>query len=146
MELSVLAVQLGLPSTATQAEVDAKLKELQTKASTADGLVQAAADQKEAQKKAQKKTLLDAAEKDKKISAKQRPHLETLEVEALTAVLEGMKPITAISEGIDPKGTGTDEKGRESWTYADYLEKAPEAFEKLEDSVQKSLIDAHYKE
>lgn len=146
MELSVLAVKLGLPSTASQAEVDAKLDAITAQAATADGLVRAAADKKVADEKAAKKGLLDKAEQDKKITAAQRPHLETMDVEALTAVLGGMQSITAISEGIDPKGTGKGEKGREAWTFADYQEKDPTAFDTLDEAAQKTLIDAHYKD
>jgi len=146
MELSVLAVKLGLPETATPAEVDAKLKEIQLQAAKADGLVKAAADQEKADKSAKVKALLDAAEKDKKITAEQRPHLEKMEVEALTAFLGGMKSITAISEGLEPGATAEGEKGREKWTFADYQKEAPEAFEKLDEAKQKALVDAHYKE
>jgi ATP-dependent protease ClpP protease subunit len=149
MELSVLAVQLGLPSTATQAEVDAKIKALQDSAAKADGLVQAAADQEKANKAAKVKALLDGAEKDKKITAEQRPQLEKMaeaNYEAAESFISGMKSITAISEGLDPGLTAEGEKGREKWTFADYQEKAPEAFEKLADAKQKELIDAHYKE
>lgn len=147
MELSVLAVQLGLPSTATQPEVDAKIKDLQAKAASADGLVKAAADQKKAGIAAEKKTLLDAAEKGKKITAEQRPHFETMEVDALKAVLEGMKSIEAISTELNPgSGDGAAKAGREKWTYADYQQKDPDGFEKLEEAAQKTLIDAHYKE
>lgn len=149
MELSVLAVQLGLPSTATQAEVDAKIKALQDSAAKADGLVKAAADQEKANKAAKVKALLDGAEKDKKITAEQRPQLEKMaeaNYEAAESFISGMKSITAISEGLDPGATAEGEKGREKWTFADYQEKAPEAFEKLADAKQKELIDAHYKE
>jgi ATP-dependent protease ClpP protease subunit len=146
MELSVLAVQIGLPSTATQAEVDARLKELQTKAATADGLVQAKADQEKADKTAKVKALLDGAEKDKKITAAQRPHLEGMEVEALTAFLEAQPKITAISDALDPGATAAQTAEQSKWTYADYLEKDQEAFNKLPEAKQNALADAHYKE
>lgn len=146
MELSVLAVKLGLPSTATQAEVDAKLDAILVQASAADGLVQAAADQKKADVKAEKKTILDAAEKEKKINAKQRPHLEKMDVADLKAFLDTQLSIDAISEGLNPEGNGKGGENRKGWTFADYQEKAPEDFEKLDDAAQKSLVDAHYKE
>ena len=148
MELSVLAVQLGLPSTATQAEVDAKLKAIQLQAAKADGLVQAAADKEASEKTTKVKALLDGAEKDKKITAEQRPQLEKMAIADFAAAksfIEGMKSITAISEAID-KGSNADrEKGREKWTFADYQEKAPKDFEKLPDEKQQELVNAHYK-
>lgn len=149
MELSVLAVRLGLPSTATQDEVDAKLLSLQTKAAAADGLVQAAADQKTANDAQKVKALLDGAEKDKKITADQRTHFETMATanfDAAEAVIKGMKSITAISEGIAPGATAEGEKGREKWTFEDYQKEDPKAFEALDEKVQASLIEAHYKD
>lgn len=149
MELSVLAVKLGLPSTATQAEVDAKLEAIQAKALKADGLVQAAADQKKADDAKKVKALLDGAEKDKKITADQRAHFETMATanyEAAEAVINGMQSITAISEGIAPGATTEGEKGREKWTFADYQEKDPKGFDALDEKLQASLIEAHYKE
>jgi ATP-dependent Clp protease, protease subunit len=149
MELSVLAVSIGLPSTATQAEVDAKLAQLVKSAATAEGLVLAAATKEASEKTAKVKALLDGAEKDKKITAEQRPQLETLanaDYASAESFIGGMKSITAISEGLNPGKTGEGEKGREAWTYADYQEKDQKAFEALDEKVQGSLIDAHYKE
>lgn len=149
MELSVLAVQLGLPSTATQPEVDAKIKELQKKAGEADTLLQATAAQAKIDAAKKVKDLLDGAEKDKKITAEQRPQLEIMankDFASAEAFIGGMLSITAISAGIKPGGGGEAPKGREAWTYADYLEKDQKGFEALDEKVQKTLTDAHYKE
>lgn len=145
MELSVLAVSIGLPATATQEQVNERLETLKTKAATADGLVQAAADKEEADKKAEKKKILDAAEQEHKINAKQRPMLEKLEIVDIKAFLEDQPNIDALSEGIQSKG-GETPKGREAWTYADYQEKDPAAFDKLDAKSQNALIEAFYKE
>lgn len=149
MELSVLAVSLGLPATATQAEVDAKLTELKAKAAQADSLVQAQANREKAEKSAKIKALLDGAEQAKKIDAKQRPHFETMaeaNFEAAEAVISGMPSIEAISGVLSPGSTGGSSNGREKWTYADYQQNDPKAFEALEESAQAALIEAHYKE
>lgn len=149
MELSVLAVSLGLPATATQAQVDAKLKDLQTKAAAHDGLVQAQADQEKAAKSAKIKALLDGAEKDKKITAEQRPQWEKMadaNLEAATAAIDGLKSITAISDGLTPGASAQATAEQAKWTYAEYQENDPEAFEKLPEEKQQALIDAYYKE
>lgn len=143
MELSVLAVKIGLPSTATETQVDAKLDQLQKDASTAQGLVQAEADREKADKAAKKKAVLDKAEQEKKITAEQRPHLEGMEIKALESFLAVQKPMAAISAQLDPQGKTTT---RKNWTYADYVEQDAEAFEKLPEALQQELINAHYKE
>lgn len=147
MELSVLAVKLGLPSTATQAEVDAKLDQLQTDAATAQGLVQASADREKAEKAANIKALLDTAEKDKRITAEQRTSWQTMaeaNYDAAKAAIESLKPIDAISAQITPGSQGAE--NRNAWTFADYQAKDAAAFEKLPEETQKALIDAHYQE
>lgn len=143
MELSVLAVKIGLPSTATQTQVDAKLDQLQKDASTAQGLVQAEADREKADKAAKKKAVLDKAEQEKKITAEQRPHLEGMEIKALESFLAVQKTMAAISAQLDTQGKTTT---RKNWTYADYVEQDAEAFEKLPEALQQELINAHYKE
>jgi ATP-dependent Clp protease protease subunit len=149
MELSVLAVQLGLPSTATQSEVDAKINELKVQAASAQGLVQAAADQDKADKSAKVKALLDGAEKDKKITAAQRPQWELIangNLDAATTALGALKSITAISAELTPGANAAQTATQANWTYADYLEKDQTAFEKLPEAKQTALVNAHYQE
>jgi ATP-dependent protease ClpP protease subunit len=148
MELSVLAVQVGLPSTATQAEVDAKIKELKEQAASAEGLITAAAEKEKATTTANVKALLDGAEKDKKITAAQRPQWEqiaTANLEAATIAIKGLKTITAISNELNPTGGGVSgEQGK--WTYDEYQKNDPAAFDKLPEDKQNALINAFYKE
>jgi len=149
MELSVLAVQLGLPSTATQAEVDAKLKQVTADAAKVSGLVKAQADQEKADKSAKVKALLDGAEKDKKITAEQRPQWQVMaeaNLEAATTAIGGLKSITAISEGLKPGANGEVNAEQAKWTYEEFQKNDPEAFAKLPEDKQTALIDAHYKE
>lgn len=149
MELSVLAVQLGLPSTATQAEVDAKLKQVTADAAQVQSLVQAKAEQEKAAKAASVKALLDGAEKDKKITADQRPQWEQLanaNLEQATAVIGSLKSIEAVSSQLNPGAAAAQTAEQAKWTYADYQQNDPEAFEKLPEEKQTALIDAYYKE
>ena len=153
MELSVLAVQLGLPSTASQAEVDAKLKEVQAQAAEAQTLRQAAEDNAKAEMAGKIKNLLDQAEKDKKIDANMRSNYEAIgnsSFENLEAILKTVKPVQALSTQLE-SGAGATASGddRAKWTFADYQEKAPEAFVKLSETDPKkaeALMEAHYKE
>ncbi len=146
MELSVLAVKLGLPANATKAQVDAKLDQVTATAATADGLVQAAADKEKADKSAKVKALLDQGEIDKKIDAVQRPLLETLEPEAIKAFLANQKAITAIFAELNPAATVEATAEQAKWTFEDYQEKNPTAFIKLPEEKQNALIEANYKE
>tara|TARA_B110000285_G_scaffold204054_1_gene240703 strand:+ start:339 stop:1469 length:1131 start_codon:yes stop_codon:yes gene_type:complete len=149
MDLSVLAVKLGLPTNATEAQVTAKLDQVTASAATADSLVQAAANQEKADKSAKVKALLDGAEKDKKITAEQRPQWELIaegNLEAATTALGALKSITAISAELNPAASAAQTAAQANWTYADYQEKDQTAFEKLPDAKQSALLDAHYKE
>ena len=151
MELSVLAVQLGLPATATQEEVNAKLAALQQDAAKAQGLEAAAKTAEEAAKKA----FFDKAEQDKKINATTRPAYEAMaknDFDNVKAVIEAIPAVTPISAQIPTGSTNTPEAGavdRSKWTYADYLEAGAQVFEELEKAdpaKAQALIDAHYKE
>jgi len=146
MELPTLAVSLGLTATATQAEVDAKLQEVKAKAKRADELEQAA----QALLDNDIKSVLDEAERTKKITPKGRAFYEAMgksNLEGLKAVLAEMPMSTAVSQTIDKsKPAGED---RSKWTFADYQEKAPEAFIEMlekEPAKAKALADAHYKQ
>lgn len=155
MELSVLAVQLGLPSTATQEQVDAKLKEIQEKAAKVDALQKAADDKEKAEKAGKIKALLDQAEKDKKIDATMRSNYEAIgenNLEQLQAILENAKPIEAVSGqlvGGSKGASSTTGEDRSKWTYQDYQEKAPEALIEMNEKEPEkfeALYKAHYKE
>jgi hypothetical protein len=140
---------LGLPATATQADVDAKLKQVTADAAKVQGLVEAKANQEKADKSAKVKALLDGAEKDKKITAAQRPQWEqmaTANLDAATTALGGLKSITAISDELNPSAAAEQTAEQAKWTYADYQEKGPEAFLKLPEAKQNALIEAYYKE
>ncbi|WP_175288750.1 Clp protease ClpP [Flagellimonas eckloniae] len=151
MELSVLAVQLGLPSTATQEQVDAKIKELNEKAAKVEAL-QNAADNKEKAEKAEKiKAILDKAETEKKIDATMRSNYEAIgenNLEQLEAILENAKPIEAVSGQLNKKNDGgatASGKDRSGWTYKDYQEKDPEALIEMNEK-EPEKFEALYKE
>jgi len=155
MELSVLAVQLGLPSTATQTEVDAKLASIQVQAAKAAGLETAANDKEKAEKDGAIKSLLDDAEKEGKIDATMRVNYEAIgnsNLDQLTAILKDMPKIEAVSGQLTPnsgKRSEAVEATRKEWTFADYQAKDPEAYiamTKENPEKAQALADANYKE
>lgn len=154
MELSVLAVTLGLPADATQAVVDAKLAEVQALAATAASLKQAAEDKSAAEITGKIKALLDQAEIDKKITASVRGNYEAIgqnSFENLEAILKTVAPVRALSNQLEGGGPDVDASGNDysKFTFADYQEKAPEAYLALMESDPKkaeALKNAHYKD
>lgn len=146
MELSALAASLGLPATATQQEVDAKLRDVQAKASRAEQLEAAA----QASADAELKAVLDEGERTKKIAPTTRSFYEKMgktDLAGLKAVLAEMPQPTAASEGMQTKPAGGEDRSK--WTFADYQAKDPEAFIQLldkEPAKAKALADAHYTE
>lgn len=116
MDRKLLAVKLGLPETATDAEIDAKLSAMTAAAAPNTKLL---SDNKDLQEKLaalqterqQEKvnTLVKGAVKDGKLSAKDEPHyikLATADFETTKAIIDGMKPYTSI-EGKLTTGDGT---------------------------------------
>lgn len=107
-ELQALAIKLGLPQDATQAQVDAKVKELQAQASKAETLEKEAKDQADAEQAQAVKDLLDGAVKDKKLTAEQAKGMEgwaNSDFEGCKAHIESLPTIEAISQNI--KGNAT---------------------------------------
>lgn len=151
VELSILAVQIGLPADATQEQVDARLTALKATEIEAKNLKDSAEENEKNNKAARIKALLDGAEKDKKITAEQRPHFEKMagdNIEACEALIKTMTAVTAISKQIDPKNPEASTKGQEKWTFEDY-QKHPKAWATLEKDhpeKAKELIDAHYQD
>ncbi len=64
----------------------------------------------------------------------------------LKAVLAEIPEVQAASQTIETTVTGSEDRSK--WTFAEYQEKAPEAFIELlekEPAKAKALADAHYK-
>ena len=145
MDINLLRAELGLPSTAGEAEVLAKLKEVKQAAKKSAQLEATIKAQAEAEKKAKIKALLDTAEKQHKINAQMRANYEKLaeaDFDQVKAIIEALPVMeTAPSAGVNNGQAG---EARANWTYADYAEKDPEAFEQLPEDKQKALIEAHY--
>ena len=146
MDINLLRAELGLPTSAGETEVLAKLKEVKQAADKASQLEATIKAQAEAEKKAKVKALLDEAEKHHKINAQTRAHYEKLagagfdQVKAIIDDLPALDQAPSAGVHVDGKGTAA----HANWTYADYAEKDPEAFEKLPEEKQQALLGAHY--
>lgn len=152
MNLEVLALSLGLPKTATEADVQAKINALKAAALEKDQL-KAELDTLKASSKTEKvKALLDQAVAEKKINATQRPQYEALannDFDAVEAILNDMKPTTPLSASIQPEGQ-QDGPNADYKTYKDYLEagahEAWEAFAKANPTEANKMIETYYNE
>jgi ATP-dependent Clp protease protease subunit len=125
MNKEVLAASLGLPTTATEAEINAKIAENKAKAETADGLQATLDAQATASTTAKITALLDKGEAAKKFTGDQRPNLQLMaegNLEATEKFIEAMLPVTAINivpAANTPGATGADPDTKE-WKYEDY--------------------------
>jgi ATP-dependent protease ClpP protease subunit len=152
MNLEVMALSLGLPKTATEAEVQAKINELKAASLEKDQL-QAKLDNLQANAQAAKvKALLDKAENEKKITASQRAKYENLaknDFETVEAILTDMSPAQPLSAQIDQEPKGGDGKSGYK-TYKEYLEagadEAWEAFAAANPTEAKKMIETYYNE
>jgi len=144
MNLKLMAVKLGLPDTATEADVQAKLDELKAQADEAKTFKAQLTAQKAAEKKAQIKSLLDDAEKDHKINANTRVNYEALAEKDFDQVKAIIENLPAIVQAPSAQLKSKVSEAKAGWTYEEYLKNDPEAFEQLPEAKQKELVDAHY--
>ena len=158
MNKEALAISMGLPKDATDAQIEAKAIELKAAADNAVTL-QGKLDQQEKDSKSSKITaILDQAENvDKKITGDQRPMLEAMlnadldngkkYIESLTAV----KAIDRNPGAQNPGGDATLTAEQQKWTYEDF-QKAPNGAELLatleenDPEAYKALVEAAYPE
>lgn len=122
MDLKKLALQLGLPETADEATVFAKIAELQKKAGE---FITLKAENDEL-KLASITTLVDAAVNEKKITVENKEHFvnlgKTIGAEELKKTLAAMSPNVKLSDVLSHQGGGSNQQG----TYTK-LSEVPEA-------------------
>lgn len=146
MNKEVLAAKLGLPTDATEEQINAALDAQKEKADSADALQQQLDNQTEEHSKGRIKALLDTAEQEKKITPAMRKNFEKLaetDFAQVEAVIKNMTPVKKIE--IDAAAQGGNpavDASRKNWTYADYAEKDPQAFYALPEEDQERLANA----
>lgn len=130
MEIEALKAQLGLPSNATEDQVNAKLNEL--KAAEKEN-VQLKAAKKEAEDK-RLKNILDKAEKDGLIDSKAIPTWEDVAeksgVDAVENALGSIKkPAVKVEDFIEKSGPSN---SRKDWNLKEWMQKDPAGLAKME--------------
>ena len=133
MDLQATALMLGLPATATEAEVKTKL-EANAKAASDLQALQAAQAEKEKTEKAEKiKASLDAAIADKRIKADSRADWENMlkaNFDVASKALESIAPIEKLSSQLV-----TSQEGKKTYkgkTFAQLQDENPEVLAELE--------------
>lgn len=121
MDIKALRATLGMPDTATEAEVLARVNELKL----AEERSRQAAQE---QRKAEVKALIDAAVKDRKITEAHRASYEAkfaTAFDATKAELEGLTPAPSMTGVTAAAGAAeaAAAKGREGWKYEDWATK-----------------------
>lgn len=127
MELTALALLLGLPETATEAQIQARIAELMGAETSLQALRLSAI------------TLaVDAAVKERKITADKKEHFvkigEQMGLENLQATLDAMSPMVKLSQTINQTGGSSEYKKLSdvpSDQLADLKENEPETYRKL---------------
>lgn len=127
MELTALALLLGLPETATEAQIQARIAELMGAETSLQALRLSAI------------TLaVDTAVKERKITADKKEHFvkigEQMGIESLQATLDAMSPMVKLSQSINPAGGSSEYKKLgdvPSDQLADLKENEPETYRKL---------------
>jgi len=122
---------IGLSADATQAQIDAKLKELKAAADEAAVLKQEKTDAETATKAADIKATLDRAVKDRKITADLRPHYEKVldnDLETGKKIVEGLAAVEAIGGQLVPV-RDADPEARKDWDLGKWQKEDPEGLQ-----------------
>lgn len=150
MDIKAMRATLGMPDTASETEVLARVNEL--KLANDRHLAQA-----EALRKAEVKSILDKAIAERKLTEAHRASYEAKftaafdatksEVEALSPAPSVAKEVTAAGAAADAGAAAATAKAREGWDYKQWAEKDPKG---LQDLMAKdkdkftALYQAHY--
>lgn len=134
MDIKITALAVGLPETATEQQINARIAELKTKADAYDTL-KAETDRKETEARSQKiKDALDKAIAEKRIKADARKNWEGLfdkDYDSTLTLLDSMQPVQKLSAEITP---GTDGKGNtyQGKTFEQWQDSDPDMLASLE--------------
>ncbi|MDR0872992.1 MAG: ATP-dependent Clp protease proteolytic subunit [Prevotellaceae bacterium] len=133
MDVKILAVSLGLPETATEAEVNAKLAENKKAAEDLVALQAAQAEKEKTERAAKVKAALDKAIADKRIKADCRAEWEKMltdNFDTASKALEGIAPVEKLSSQIVTSQEG--KKTYQGKTFAQLQDESPEILAELE--------------
>lgn len=137
MNVKLVAISLGMDENSTEDQVNARIAANAKKASEYDTLKAQQEQKDKAEKAANIKTELDAAEKDKRIKADARANWQTQfekDFEGTKALLSGLQPVVkSLSKDIKPtnEGKGSTYEGK---TFEQLQDENPEALAELEEN------------
>lgn len=127
MYSEIFKKSLGLEASATDTEVEAKVKELQAKANEAETLVA----QIEAQQNAHKKALIDAAIQERKILAKDRDVYDGMAANIVERVLGTLQPQMKPSSIINQQNSGGGSDNEKITNWKELVAKGDDFFERF---------------
>ncbi|MEN5130713.1 ATP-dependent Clp protease proteolytic subunit [Elizabethkingia anophelis] len=142
MDRNRIIAAAGLAADATDEQIFSAIQANKTKAGVSDELKT----KLEAAQKKKVEDLVSAAITDKKITADQKESYEklaTADYDSTEAVIKSLPKIEAVSKDINTPSTAPDGKipeDRKNWTYEDYLENDPKAYEELLAKDQKGAM------
>jgi ATP-dependent Clp protease, protease subunit len=135
MDIKAMALLVGLPVDATEAQFNARLADLKAKADQYDAL-KAETERKEKESRTKEvKDLLDSAEKDKRITADVRKDWEdqfAANHEGSKKLLASLRPVSKLSSEITPPADGAGAK-YQGKTFEQLQDESPETLAELED-------------
>lgn len=145
MDLKNISLKLGLPETADEAAVLAKIGELNLSAAEAEQLKK----DKEALTLAQVTAAVDAAVKENRLTPYKKEHFinlgKSVGIDTLKATLDAMSPAAKLSHAINPASSGTAPAGEK--TYGKLSEVPEDELRKMRDDnpdEYKRLFKAEY--
>jgi hypothetical protein len=149
LKMDITLLGFNVDENPTEEQINQRIKDLKAKAENAETLRLDAEKKSKDERTAEIKTILDAAEKDKKIKAEQRENYEILlnsDFDVAKATIEALQPLELLSKEINKESSITSKK---DWTYQDYLDKDPEALNKMRTEKPnefEALANSHYNE
>ena len=133
MDREELIALYGLDANASDADIMEAAKQAKVDAVKHRNAQEATKAKKESEKQTEATKLVDAAIKDKKITADQKEQYQKLaeaDYDSTKTVLDAMKAIPQLTKEINPQVTQT-EANREKWTLDDWITKDPEGYKKM---------------
>ncbi|MDP1708093.1 MAG: ATP-dependent Clp protease proteolytic subunit [Gammaproteobacteria bacterium] len=153
IDMNIDPTTIGLSATATEAEVNARLKELKAQADEATALKAEKTAKDKTERATAIKAALDAGQTARKFDTATRTELEALMTEGDAGfergkkIIAGMAPVAAIGDELDTTATGTDITARKDWDLEKWQEKDPKglqaAAEKKPEWFEKLVIASH---
>lgn len=132
MDLKTMALSLGLPESATEAEINAAIAKGKKAQEDLQALQLENERKEKTDKEAKVKAALDKAIEDKRITADMRPNWEkmlTADFETANASLTALAPVKKLDVTPSPTGNGTTYKGK---TFEQLQDEDPDALADLE--------------